>query len=326
MKLFDSFITKIIIFGIVICIAGGGIWLWWKDGIDPADPNNTAPVSFVVKKGEGVRVIAQRLAQQNLIRSATTFYVLVKVMGLEHSIQAGDFRLSPNMNAQTIAQELTHGIVDTWVTVLEGWRVEEIATKLAKDLDIPEHEFLLYAKEGYMFPDTYLIPREATAAAVASMFADTFTEKFDQSLQAQAAQKGLTTEQVVTLASIVEREGHTDQDRPLIASVLLNRLKKKYPLQTDATVQYALGYQPYEKSWWKKSLTLDDLKLVSPYNTYINVGLPPHPIANPGLASLKAVVSAPDTEYFYYLHDAQGGAHFAVTLEEHNANVSKYIK
>ncbi|KKW09986.1 MAG: Aminodeoxychorismate lyase [Microgenomates group bacterium GW2011_GWC1_49_7] len=166
----------IILFVIVVLGAWGG-WFWWRDAISAVDPTDTTPIIFVVERGEGAKAIAADLANQNLIHSPTGFYLLVKLLGVETQLQAGDFRLNKSMDARTIALELTHGTLDVWVTTLEGWRVEEIATQLAGDLDIPEKEFLKYAREGYMFPDTYLIPRDATASAIAKIFLDNFEKK-----------------------------------------------------------------------------------------------------------------------------------------------------
>lgn len=315
----------VVLFCIIVLAAWGG-WFWWQYGISPVDPSNTAPVIFKVTTGEGGKEIAADLARQDLIHSSTSFYLLIKLLGIEKELQAGEFRLNKSMDARTIAMEMTHGILDVWVTTLEGWRDEEIATQLAKDLDIPEEQFLMYAKEGYMFPDTYLIPRDATASAVAKMFMDNFNTKVTASMRADAKKTGLTFDQTITLASIVEREGVSDADRPVISGILLNRIKLGMPLQVDATLQYALGYQPFEKSWWKKNLTDDDKKINSPYNTYANVGLPPGPIANPGLASIKAAIYPTATDYLYYLHDKTGAVHYAKTIEEHTANVQKYLQ
>jgi UPF0755 protein len=325
MKSGNTVVIRIIIFIIVILIAIGGIWLWWSDGISPVDTQDKTAVNFIIKKGEGIKGISARLAQQNLIRSPTVFYILVKLNGIEKQIQAGDFRLIRSMDAETIAKELTHGMLDVWVTTLEGWRSEEIATKLTQELDIPEDEFLKYSREGYMFPDTYLIPREATAAAIAQLFMDNFNKKVTPEMLSQASRIGLKSNEVIILASIVEREGRSDEDRPLIAGILLNRLKIKQSLDVDATLQYALGYQADEKVWWKKNLTNDDKKINSPFNTYMNVGLPPHPISNPGLASIRAVLNPTISNYYYYLHDVKGQAHYAETLDQHTANISKYL-
>lgn len=321
-----SFVSRLVIvfFLMVICAWGG--WLWWRDSISAPDARDTIPVIFVIRSGDGVKMIAANLAADNLIRSPTGFYLLVKVMGIERQLQAGEFRLKRSMDARSIALELTHGISDQWVTILEGWRNEEVAAKVAKDLDVPELEFVKEGKEGYMFPDTYLIPQDATIGAITKMFLDNFNKKVSASMQEEASKTGLTLDQVITLASIVEREGRSTEDRPVIAGILLKRLKADWPLQTDATLQYALGYQAGEKTWWKKELTDADKKIKSPYNTYENSGLPPKPICNPGLESIQAVINAKDSEYWYYIHDPTGAVHFATTVEEHNANVAQYLQ
>lgn len=314
----------ILLLVLVVVAVGGGIW--WKDAIVQPDPSDVSPVIFVVNKGESVRSITTRLAQQGLIRNRVAFYILVKTMGLETQLQAGDFRLNRAMNAQTVAGELTHGTLDVWVTTLEGWRAQEIATKIAKELDIPEGEFLKYAREGYLFPDTYLIPRDASAAAIIKLFEDTFNAKVTPKMRQDALKTGLSFSEVITLASIVEREGRTDEDRPVIAGILLQRLKAGWPLQADATLQYALGYQSLEKSWWKRELTVEDKQIKSSYNTYLHPGLPPGPIANPGLAAISAVIYPQETSYWYYLHDSAGGVHYATTIEEHEANIARYLQ
>jgi UPF0755 protein len=141
----------------------------------------------------------------------------------------------------------------------------------------------------------------------------------------RAAALGLSEKEVVTLASIVEKEGR-GSDRPLVASVLLKRFKDSYPLQADATVQYALGYQPDIKKWWKPELSIDDLKIDSPYNTYQVTGLPPGPICSPGVSSINAVINAdPNTPYRFYLHDKQGKVHPARNSTEHEDNIKKYL-
>jgi len=326
MKSNKRFTNRLVIFLLVIVVMLGGSAVWWWQDIAPIDPADKTPIIFTVGRGDGVKTIAANLSQKNLIRSPMSFFILVKVLGIERELQAGDFRLTRIMDARTIAEELTHGMLDVWVTTLEGWRVEEIANRLAKELDIPEAEFLRYAEEGYMFPDTYLIPRDATAAAIAAIFRRTFDEKVTDQMRQDAKKTGLTWGEVVTLASIVEREGRSDEDRPSIAGILLKRLKADWPLQADATLQYALGYQSFEKSWWKKSLTNSDKTVRSGYNTYRNPGLPPAPIANPGLAAIKAVVYAQETDYWYYLHDPQGGVHYARTIDEHNENIANYLQ
>src|SRR3989344_3871414 len=177
MKSNNSFVLRFTLLLLVIGIGIGGGILWWQDAVAPVDTRDPSPRIFVVHRGEGVKSIAARLSQERFIRSSTGFFLLVKFMRIERDLEAGDFRLNSAMDARAIAKELTHGILDVWVTTLEGWRVEEIASKLAKDLNIPETEFLKYAREGYMFPDTYLIPRDATAAAIVNIFLDNIDKR-----------------------------------------------------------------------------------------------------------------------------------------------------
>lgn len=213
------------------------------------------------------------------------------------------------------------------VTLLEGWRVEEMAVKLNKDLGIKNEEFLKLAKEGYMFPDTYFFKEEALASAVAQKLRANFDLKYDDKLRAKIKKLGLTPAEGVVLASIVEREARSDEARKMVASILLKRLKIGMGLNADATIQYALVSQgaktPPPAGWWKRNLTREDLKIDSPYNTYLYRGLPPGPISNPSLSSLNTVANAnPSTPYLYYYHDSQGISHYGRTLEEHNENIA----
>jgi UPF0755 protein len=321
-----SFISRFIILFFVAVALSWMTWLWWKNSVAPVDVKDTIPVAFTVESGDGAKIIAANLYEKNLIRSSTGFYVLVKILGIEKSLQAGEFRLTRAMDSREIAVELTHGISDQWITTLEGWRSEEVAAQVARELDLPEQEVLKYAKEGYMFPDTYLVPQDASPAGIVAMFKENFEKKVTPQMREDAKKTGLTLPEVVILASIVEREGHTLEDRPVIAGILLNRLKINMPLQTDATLQYAIGYQVKEKTWWKKTLYDEDKKVKSLYNTYEHTGLPPGPISNPGIEAIKAVIYSTPSDYLYYLHDPQGGVHYAETLDEHNANVNQYLR
>ena len=318
---------RIFILLILIIVLVIAFYLYYKEGTLPVDKSSSESKIFVIRPGENLSEIANNLANQKLIRNKVVFYLVVKRLGIERKIQAGDFRLSPSLNTHEIAKSLTHGTLDVWLTIIEGMRKEEVAQQVSQSLNIPEIEFLKYAREGYLFPDTYLIPKSATAVAVIKIFEDNFNRRFSDELREKARIKGFTVEQVVTLASLVEREARFPEDRPKVASVLLNRLENEMKLDIDATVQYALGYQSEEKSWWKQQLSLEDLALDSPYNTYKNAGLPPEPIANPGLASIQAVIGAnPNSPYLYYISDKSGHLHFARNLEEHNENIRKYLK
>ena len=317
--------TNILLF--LLILVSTFFYLFYKEGSLPVNKNNQVSKIFIIKQGEPLDTIVNNLANEGFIRNKIIFYLIVKQLGIERKIQAGDFRLSANMSAMEVAKNLTRGTLDVWVTLIEGTRKEEMAQIISKNLDIPEIEFIKLANEGYLFPDTYLVPKTATAETVLSIIKNNFKNKFSEELQTQAKNKKLTEKQVLILASMVEREARQQTSRDKVAGIILKRYLNEMPLQIDATVQYALGYQPDEKSWWKKSLTEDDLKIDSSYNTYKNKGLPPEPIANPSLSSIKAVINADEnTPYWYYLTDKNGVMRYAVTLEEHQNNINKYLQ
>ena len=177
--------------------------------------------------------------------------------------------------------------------------------------------------EGYLFPDTYLIPKDADIDKVISIMRNNFNSKI--------AEAGISGDdpnlaRYVIIASLIEREAKHDADRSLVSSVINNRLRIGMKLDIDATIQYALGYQENEKRWWKKSLTREDLRLESPYNTYLNNGLPHLPISNPGIVAIKAALNPADTDYLYYVSDSSGKNHYAQTIEGHNANIKTYLQ
>lgn len=318
---------KTIIFILILLLVGTIAYLFYKEGTLPVNKTGTESKIFVVSPGESLDSVINKLAQEGLIRNRVVFYLVVKQMGIEKKIQAGSFRLKPSLDAYQIADSLTHGTLDVWVTIPEGLRKEEIAALVSKELNISEIEFIELAEEGYLFPDTYLIPQNSSNQNIIQILRTNFEIKYTDGIQSKAKKLGLTQAEVVTLASIVEREAKFEKDRQIIASILLKRLEEGIPLQVDATVQYVLGYQPAENRWWKKHLSLDDLKIKSPYNTYENVGLPPGPISNPGLSSIEAVVNAnPDTPYLLYIHDSSGKAHYARNNAEHEANIKRYLK
>ena len=316
-------INFLVVLLLIITLA---FYLFYREGTLPVNKSNQSTKIFVINQGESLTSVVNNLSKEGLIRNRLIFFLIVKKLGIERKIQAGDFRLSPAMDAYQIAKNLTHGTLDIWVTLIEGTRKEEIAQIISQNLGIPETEFLKYAKEGYLFPDTYLLPKDATPESIVKILENNFNKKFSTELQQKAKAKGLSPTETIILASLVEREAKLSEDRQLVASVILNRFKTEMKLDIDATIQYTLGYQPEEKTWWKKVLTTDDLAIDSPYNTYKNKGLPPTPICNPGLAAIQAIANAPETDYFYYLSDKKGKIDYAVTLEEHNENVRKYLE
>ena len=302
-------------------------FFWYKEGLLPVDSADKTPVIFVIKPGSSVNLISRDLESQKLIRNRLAFYIQIKLTGTEKRIQYGDFRLNRQMSGSEIAKELTHGTLDVWVTIIEGMRVEEVATVLSKQLDLPESVFVSMAqnKEGYLFPDTYLIPKGSSAQQVLAILENNFQTKVTESIKKDLTKTGLTFNSAIILASMLEREAQTLNDKQIITGILLNRLEIDMALQIDATVQYALGYSNQEHTWWKKDLSLQDLKIDSPYNTYLQTGLPPGPIASPGLESILAVGSYKENDYLFYLTDKEGQMHYAKTLEGHNKNISLYL-
>lgn len=312
--------TSVIISVMLMFLFGASIW--WNNGLNAVDKENTTPQMVVIQKGTSLRQIAFDLKTKGLIKDPVAFFLYAKQKGIDRKIQAGDFRLSPAMSAREIAQSLTQGNVDIWVTIPEGKRADEIADILREKIPSYQEEWRieLNTREGYLFPDTYLIPKDASIESIITTLQDTFKQKY-QIIENKTI---YSQKDIVTIASLIEREAKHDVDRPLVSSVIHNRLRIGMKLDLDATIQYALGYQSPEKSWWKKNLTIQDIRLNSLYNTYRNAGLPPTPIANPGLKSLQAATSPQATNYLYYISDKTGVNHYAATLEEHNANITKY--
>ncbi len=295
----------------------------------PADPDDRGKHKFVIRKNEPIISIAKRLEAEGLIKNRLGFLIAVKQLNIENKIQAGSFELYASEDVFSLAKRLTKGTNDVWITIIEGLRREEIADIFARELGLSREEFLkaTEGKEGYLFPDTYLFPKQSSVQLVVNTMLRTFDQKVNQEIREQIKGRGLSFEEGLILASLVEREAKFPKDKILVASVLLKRLKNDWPLQVDATVQYALGYDPVEKTYWKKNLTKKDLQIDSPYNTYKNTGLPPTPIANPGLESIKAVAEADEnTPYWFYLSDKTGKTYFSKTLQEHNEKIRKYLR
>lgn len=321
----NPFRNLLILFGLIVFLIYVAL-VYWNSLNSPVDRDGKVR-AFVVQKDQSVNFIAQRLKKEGLIRSTFYFKFALKTTGENSNIQAGDFKLSPQMTTTEIINNLSKGPVDLWVTLIEGLRVEEMAEKLSSKFKVKSEKFTEVAKkyEGYLFPDTYLFNQDAKVEDIISIMRANFDKKFDSTLQNMITSRGLTAEQGVILASIVEREARSDEARRMVASILLKRLKIGMKLDADATVQYALGYQPNEKSWWRRHLTNGDKKIKSPFNTYTNPGLPPTPICNPSLSALKAVANADSSvPYLYYYHDSKGNSHYAKTLDEQNDNVAKY--
>jgi len=316
---------KLKILLLLIIFISVSFYLFYREGSLPVNKLSKETKTFIIKSGEPLDTITNNLASDGLIRNKIVFYLVVKKLGLERKIQAGEFKISENMNAEQVANNLTHGSIDTSITLIEGMRKEEMAQIISKTLDIPEIEIMSKAKEGYIFPDTYQVPKNASSDVVLTIIKN--NQKFVKAFQNIKKQTKLTEKQALILASLVEREARQPSTREKIAGIILKRYLADWPLDLDASLQYILGYQTNEKSWWKKSVTDEDKNIISPFNTYKNKGLPPEPICSPSLSSLEAVINAdPSTPYWFYLTDNNGVMHYAVTLQEHEANVAKYLR
>lgn len=313
--------------------------VWWREAAGSVDGRDTKLKSLVIPKGASAENIADRLKEGGFVKSKAAFRIYLKVKGLEKKIPAGDYRLSSSFGLQKIVSTLITGPKGLWVTYPEGIRREEIAAITIKNLEVEEEasfweEFIRESEgmEGFLFPDTYLFERGTGAKRIVEVLRGTFDQK-TEGLKRDIEKSDLSFGEVVNLASIVERETRKDEERPVVAGILLKRLKRGMSLDVDATLQYIVGGKRcgvkagpvLDCNFWEVPL-LGDRELKSPYNTYINRGFPPSPIANPGLSSIKAVLNPEDSPYFYYLHDREGKIHYAKTLEEHNENVGKYIR
>lgn len=315
--------------------------LLWYDGslTQPLDVNG-AQQTFTIEIGESVDSVANHLEAVGLIRDADAFRSYLIYSGLDTSIQAGEYELSTAMSAMDIAHELQDATPEevTFV-VLPGWRVEEIAESLATSgLPITYDEFLTAAKappqhfdflagastvEGFLYPDSYIFSRNISSGEeMISEMLRNFSAHLTPDLTNGFERQGLTVYQAVTLASMVEREAVQDDEQAQIASVYLNRFKVGMKLDADPTVQYAIGYNFLQQTWWTNPLSLLDLQVNSVYNTYIYEGLPPTPIANPGLGALRAVAFPAETPYLFFRArcDGSGFHEFSETFDEHLQN------
>jgi UPF0755 protein len=312
---------------------------------------DATPICFKVNSGDNANSIGAALVQSGFINDADLFKNYVRYYGIDAQLQAGTFSLRKNLTLPEIAQLLTNvGANTVTITTIEGRRIEETATLLDSfnpKLAFSGSDFLSIVGagaatradyilqfatkygiplnnsfEGFLFPDTYELPACAKADQFVHAMLNNFDAKFTAQMQSDAVAQSLTPFQVITLASIVEREAVKEEERPTIASVYLNRFRKPMKLDADPTVQYPLGNTRDPQTWWPR-ITSDDYQNVkSPYNTYLNIGLPPGPISSAGMSSIQAVLHPQDTPFFYFRASCSGdGSHqFAVTFEEQVAN------
>lgn len=298
----------------------------------PVSKNKTDLETFVVKRGESVQSVANRLAEVGLVRHPWPLLIEAKLKSNQwqaqgKSVQAGSFKLSPAMSPTEILETLTQGTEDLWLTIPEGWRIEEVAELAASQLDnFDASVFIELAaeSEGMLFPDTYLVPRQFSEAQLYDLLTNTFQKKIVDASADEIAQSDLDFDQLLTLASLVEREARGEQQMRTVAGILYNRLEIGMALQVDATLQYAKAANA-DGDWWTPP-TAADKKIASPYNTYLYPGLPPGPICSPGAMAFAAVLNPLTTDDLYYIHATDGSLHTAADLETHQRNVNQYLR
>ncbi len=319
-KLF-LFFLGFIVFAVVIAVIVVAYFL------QPVDSSDQTLIRFVIPKGRSTLDIAQQLKDKGLIKNPIAFMVYYR-LNQDQEIQAGSFELSRSMSVGDIFQRLSQGTDDVWITLIEGLRREEIAQSLDQyNLTAYDKQDFLsqtVGSEGQLFPDTYLISKETSTQKIISLLQNTFEKKIEQ-LQPAINQSPWTLSELLIMASLLEREAQGKEQMQIVSGVLWKRLEMGMPLQVDASLQYAKGFNEEIQSWWTVPKT-EDKKINSKFNTYQNPGLPPHPICNPGLDAIEASINPTSSDYLYYLHDPQGQIHFAETLDEHNQNINRYLR
>lgn len=291
-----------------------------------------------IMPGTGSRAIGLALAQAGVVRDEPTFRLAVYLTGTARELKAGEYRFAGPASPKDVARKLARGAVYLRpITFPEGLTVKEMARVFETRGLGTAQAFVQAASnpapvgaldpaardlEGYLFPETYNLPRRAQAATLVGLMAARFLDVFDETLRQQASSQGRTVREVVTLASLVEKETARPDERPIVAAVYLNRLRIGMGLQCDPTVIYALE----RAGKFTGNLTRQDLRFDSPYNTYRYAGLPPGPIAAPGKASLEAVLRPAKVDYLYFVSRNDGSHVFATTLAEHNRNVKEWQK
>ena len=325
----------IILLVLLIALAGAGFWLY--RGVDRPFKGYAETEQFVdIPPGSGPSSIGQRLVDAKVVRDRASFRLALWITGAGRHLQAGEYRFDREMSARQVVAKIARGEVYVRpITFPEGLTIKQMAAlyeskgfgpadafvKASRNVSLitgldPEAQDL----EGYLFPDTYSLPRKATADQLIARMVAAFEKALSPEIRQQATARGLGVRQFVTLASIVEKETGRADERPLVAAVYSNRLKIGMGLQCDPTVIYALE----RLGRYNGNLTRADLQLDSPYNTYRHAGLPPGPIASPGRASLEATAAPADVTYLYFVSRNDGSHAFATTLDEHNRNVQEF--
>ncbi len=295
---------------------------------------------IVIEKGEGVQEIAEKLEDEGLVRNSKFFEIFAFLKNVRSKFWPGEYYLSPNMSLKELIQILTsqHLSEERTITIIEGWTTQEIADYLARENIVSRDDFFTGLREfndenyeflhdnpegagleGYLFPDTYRVYKETTARVIIEKMLKNFGQKLDASLRAKIKNQNRTIFETLTMASLVEKEAASDLERRVIADIFWRRLANDIPLQSCASVNYILGTS-------KHQLSYEETRTVSAYNTYLNRGLPPGPINNPGLNAIQAAIEPVSTDYWYFLAGPQGETIFSRTIDEHNKNKAEYLK
>lgn len=306
----------------------------------PYNKNNKEDIVIDIPTGSTLSQVTNILKENNLIKNKTLFKLYVRVNNNSSKLKSGKYLFNQTYSNKEIIKDLSKGKVyndGIKITVPEGSTSFEIMDVLVKNklgeknvyeelINNPKEfkgkfKFLddekIKSLEGFLYPSTYYFNEKQSEKEVLEHMLETFDSKYTDKLQKKQNELNKSLYEVINLSSIVEKEAVLDEDRPIIASVFYNRIKINMPLQSDATIQYIFKER-------KKSITYNDLKIDSPYNTYKVVGLPPTPIANPGIKSIEAVLYPENTEYLYFVATIEGGNTYSKTYEEHVKNVEKY--
>jgi UPF0755 protein len=296
-------------------------------------------VTVSIEEGATTSSIAQTLYDEGLIKSKSGFILYVKKEGIANKLRSGKYEFSGKVTLDTIQQQLlsNNNLSDIKVTIPEGLTMKQTAQKFAEACNLNVQAFLDYAQtadfpydylpakgtenrlEGYLFPETYFVNENWDEKEIIDMLLAQFDKIWTEEYRQKTKELGKTTNEIIIMASLVEKEAKIPEDRPTIAGVFYNRLEKNMPLQSCATIQYLLG-EP------KARLLYSDLQIESPYNTYKYTGLPPGPIVSPGIDSIKAALYPQNTDYLYFLAKPDSSHYFSKTLAEHNAAKAKYIQ
>lgn len=316
--------------GIAAVVALAALSIAYARYFGPVSPSEEPAREFVVAPGTDIDTITRELKAEGYIKSMTAFRIAYGSEGGIGSVKEGGYMLSPSMDAWTVAERLSAPPYLSWITIPPGWRKEQIAAYLAKELGwTPEQEARFVEVdtaptfsqiEGVYYGDTYLIPSDQDPAKVAARLRDRFQQVFAP-YAGLADEKNVTWTEALTMASLIEREA-AKNDKELVAGILWNRINEGMRLQVDATLQYIRGT---DGNWWPVPRS-EDKSLASAFNTYKNEGLPPHPIANPSLESIEAALNPEDTDCMFYLHDADGQIHCSATYEGHVENIDLYLR